>query len=348
MKNILKRFLIGAISCSATAFAAPTPWNGTADISWYESSAQAYNLINTEQLAGLAKLVNEGTSDFAGKTITLGADIFLNDTTGADAGSWYNASHRSWTPIGTTSRPFKGEFDGIAGKKNRKIYGLYINNSSANYAGLFGYTSNVKISNLDVLVGRVSAKNNVGALVGYADGGSITNVHTEVRVNGNNRVGGLVGNFTGNISKSSGKGNVVGRDSVGGLAGVTTGAIAGTSASKSNFVGNVEGRKFVGGVVGSGNSIQYVYSEATVKGDSNYVGGIAGFASGKVMNSYHINGSVNGNSFVGGLVGEVQDIVSGSYFTGNVVAKGDFVGGLIGKSIYTRSSTSDVYTLRNS
>ncbi len=348
MKNILKRFLIGAISCSATAFAAPTPWNGTADISWYESSAQAYNLINAEQLAGLAKLVNEGTSDFAGKTITLGADIFLNDTTGAGAGSWYNASHRGWTPIGTTSRPFKGEFDGIAGKKNRKIYGLYINNSSTNYAGLFGNASNVKISNLDIYVGRVSAKNNVGALVGYAEDGSITNVHADVKVKGNNHVGGLVGYFTGNISKSSGKGDVVGRDSVGGLAGVTTGMITGTSASKSNFIGNVEGRKFVGGVVGSGNSIQYVYSEATVKGDSNYIGGVAGFASGKVQNSYHLNGSVSGNSFVGGLVGEIQDIVSGSYSTGNVVAKGDFVGGLIGKSIYTKSSTSDVYTLRNS
>ena len=349
MKNVLQNSIIGALFiCSVSVSAAPTPWNGSADVSWYESSAQAYNLINAEQLAGLAKLVNDGTCDFAGKTITLGADIFLNDTTGADAGSWYNASHRSWTPIGTTSRPFKGEFDGIAGKKNRKIYGLYINSSSTNYAGLFGYTSNVKISNLDVLVGKVVAKDNVGSLIGYAEGGSVTNVHAEVRVNGINRVGGLVGYFTGSISKSSTKGAVLGQDSVGGLIGITTGSITGTTTTKSFFIGNVEGDKYVGGIVGSGVSISNSYSEASVKGASHYVGGLAGFITGKIQSSYHIKGLVSGNGYVGGLVGSILDIVEDSYSESDVIGKENYVGGLIGLSNYTKNATTRVYTLNNS
>ena len=47
----------------------------------------------------------------------------------------------------------------------------------------------------------------------------VTNVHSEVKVTGNNHVGGLVGYFTGNLSASSVKENVVGQDSVGGLVG---------------------------------------------------------------------------------------------------------------------------------
>ena len=65
--------------CASMAIAAPAIWDGTADVSWYDASAQAYNLTTAEQLAGLAQLVNNGNA-FAGKTITLGADIFLNDT----------------------------------------------------------------------------------------------------------------------------------------------------------------------------------------------------------------------------------------------------------------------------
>lgn len=144
------------------AIAAPAIWDGTADVSWYKPDAQKFTLMTAEELAGVAKLVNEGTSDFSGQTIALGADIFLNDTAGAGAGTWASIPRTSWIPIGTSAKPFKGEFDGIAGKKNRKIYGLYINNTTQNFVGLFGYTSNVKISNLDLLVGRITAKNNVG------------------------------------------------------------------------------------------------------------------------------------------------------------------------------------------
>ena len=336
--DLISKVITACTVWMGIAVAAPAIWDGTADVSWYTSSAQAYNLTTAEQLAGLAKLVNQGTSSFEGKTITLGADIFLNDTAGADAGTWASVPHTEWTPIGTSSRPFKGEFDGIAGKKNRKIYGLYVNNATKDYVGLFGYTSNVKISNLDVLVGRITAKDNVGALVGYAVGGSLTNVHSEVKVTGNNHVGGLVGYFTGNLSASSVKENVTGQDSVGGLIGITTGSVSGTAKAKSYFVGNVTGRISVGGIVGAGSSITLSYADGIVKGDSSYVGGIAGYVTGNIDSTYHIGGDVSGASYVGGVVGQTTSSVKKSYSEGNVTGTSSYVGGLVGYGVSVGSS----------
>ena len=312
------------------AFAAPAIWDGSADVSWYESSAQNYNLTTAEQLAGLAKLVNEGTSDFSGKTITLGADIFLNDTAGAGAGTWASIARRSWTPIGTSANPFKGEFDGLAGKKNRRIYGLYYNDATS-YVGLFGYTNGVTISNIDLLVGRVTADNSVGALVGYALSGTITNVHSEIKVTGKNRVGGLVGYCSGGISRSSVKENVVGQDSVGGLVGFISGNISGTEKANSSFVGNVNGRMYVGGLAGRSGTISYSYVEGRVEGDSSYVGGLAGYGAG-VSQSY-VNGPVKGKSnYVGGLAGYATSSISKSYHEGDVSSSRNYVGGLAGRS----------------
>lgn len=342
LMNSIHKIVATCVACVGATFAAPAIWNGTADVSWYESSAQAYNLTTAEQLAGLAKLVNQGTSSFEGKTITLGMDIYLNDTTGAGSGTWASIPRTQWTPIGTSSRPFKGEFDGLAGKKVRKIYGLYINNASKDYAGLFGNTRNVKISNLDVLVGQITAHDNVGGLVGYATGGSITNVHAEIKVTGNNHTGGLAGYTTGTISASSVKENVVGRDSVGGLVGVTTTAILGTSKGNSYFIGNVAGRKYVGGLAGSGESISKCYVEGSVTGDSSYVGGVIGYASGTIDSTYHIGGDVSGFGYVGGLAGyvTVAGSVSYSHAEGKITALGSYVGGVVG---YSRGSIDSVY-----
>ena len=338
MKNILKCLIIGALYCSTTVVAAPKIWNGSMDISWYEKSAQAFNLTTAEELAGLAFLVNRGES-FQGKTITLGADIFLNDTTGAGKDSWNTTGKRTWTPIGTENHPFDGEFDGVAGKNNRKIYGLYINSPSSNYVGLFGYIGMARISNLDVVVGSVSAKDNVGSVVGFAEGGSVINVHAEVEVSGNNRVGGLVGSSTGHISTSSVKENVLGQDSVGGIVGYSMGYVYGTAKNNAFFEGNVKGRLYVGGLAGIGATISNSYTKGIIKGDSNYVGGIVGFLTNSLDSTYHVGGDVIGSNYVGGLVGlfvkfmkpgvSSFKMLKNSYAVGDVKGN-NFVGGLIG------------------
>ena len=54
-----------------------TRWDGAVDLSWYNGTDTEFTLTTARQLAGVAELVNGNTTDFAGKTIRLGADISL-------------------------------------------------------------------------------------------------------------------------------------------------------------------------------------------------------------------------------------------------------------------------------
>jgi len=73
----------------------------------------------------------------------------------------------------------------------------------------------------------------------------------------------------------------------------------------------------------------------TVTGDTS-VGGLVGYNSGTVSNSY-FTGSVTSHSYVGGLVGHNWGTVSNSHFTGTVTGSGvmagsGMVGGLVGRN----------------
>lgn len=54
-----------------------TRWDGAVDLSWYNGTDTEFTITAARQLAGVAELVNSNTTDFAGKTIRLGADISL-------------------------------------------------------------------------------------------------------------------------------------------------------------------------------------------------------------------------------------------------------------------------------
>lgn len=122
-KTILKCFsVLLALSMliamlPAGAYAADA-WDGSIDVSWYNTTDTSFTITSPAQLAGLAAIVN-GTAEgitqdsFAGKTITLGANIDLGN--------------KNWTPIGcrtarTTYVSFAGCFDGYG----YKIYNLTI------------------------------------------------------------------------------------------------------------------------------------------------------------------------------------------------------------------------------
>jgi len=341
--NIFKVLFLSIVSVGS-ALSAPKIWDGSVDESWYSDGAQAYNLITAEELAGLASLVNKGVT-FEGKTITLGADIFLNDTTGAEDGSWDISNHTMWKPIGNSRRPFKGEFDGIAGSKRRKIYGLYINDTST-YSGLFGYTSAVSIKNLELIYANLNTKNYTGGLIGYASGGSVTNIACKVNIKGNERVGGVIGEASGtSISKISNVGTVFGYQYVGGLAGISNTEILGTENNFIFFEGNISGYQYVGGILGAG-SAKYTYTKGPVLGLRDYVGGsissgyyIGGITGdGTTTESYHILGDVEGVRYVGGLSGKGS--CYNSFMKGNVL--GDtYVGGLTGYGAVNSSYHSE-------
>lgn len=154
-------------------------WDGTT----IEVSAADKNGVITietaEELAGLAKEVNEGNT-FEGKTIRLVSNIDLTE--------------KEWTPIGfgssnslgtidsTEGYYFKGVFDG----QNKTIYNLKITkfdiggygavNASCG-VGLFGNIFDAEIKNVKIDDADVVGNHFVGGLVGFSIGSDITNCH---------------------------------------------------------------------------------------------------------------------------------------------------------------------------
>lgn len=100
------------------------------------SAAGTYTISTEAQLRAFAQQVNAGSS-FAGVTVVLTQDIVLNSKVVDQNGQLNRGSYTSWTPIGTTAHPFQGNFDG----QGHTVTGLYINNDSAEYQGLFGVVS---------------------------------------------------------------------------------------------------------------------------------------------------------------------------------------------------------------
>jgi len=319
-----------ALALTATTNAAV--WNGTADTTWFTNhkTDTEFTITTAEQLAGLAKLVNDttdnGTYNMRGKTIRLGADIMLNDTT-----NWKNwatsAPANKWVPIGDSrlayydnmliknnSAQFEGNFDGN-GHIVSGFYGLYIYNNSINeYTGLFGKVYKSTIKNLGVLASYVEGGKTVGGLVGNIYGnGAIINSYFVGAVSGNkSSVGGLVGyNYMSTISNSYFTGTVTGTTTssddvvcAGGLVGLNLGMISGSYST-----GTVTSNKLAGGLVcSSSNSDDYhsvianSYSTSTVLGET-VVAGLVGINTESVIINSYANGSVSGKCRVGGLVG---------------------------------------------
>ena len=322
------RGLLAVLVIATGAWAQGSIWNGTADVSWYNSSQSEFTITTAEQLAGLAQLVNGGNG-MSGKTITLGNDIMLNNTA-----NWQNwattAPANTWTAIGTSSYSFLGTFDGAG----HVVNGVYINTTS-DYQGLFGYSSG-PIKNLGVVASYVKGGQYVGGLAGGNYIGRITNSYSTGNVTGTSNVGGLVGttnNSNSYIGNSYSTGNVTGTSNVGGLVGYIEWGEIGSSYS----TGNVTGTSNVGGLVGYNGrgQIGSSYSTGNVSGTGSYVGGLVGRngelvgSSGRITYSYAAGKVTGTGSYVGGLVGgninnsTVNDPVTDCYYDSQTSGQND-------------------------
>ena len=217
-----------------------------------------------------------------------------------------NSSNPSFTPLGTTTNPFSGVFDGLG----HTINNLTISNPNSRFVGLFGYTSNT------------SQIQNIGL--------------TNVNIQGNFFTGGLVGYSNGKVNNSYTTGSVTGKTDVGGLIGYNAGAV-----SNSYTTTAVNGSNFVGGLIGANSgAISASYTTGSTSGQ-NQVGGLIGDNFGQISNSY-ATGNVTGTDFVGGLIGQnsnsvingaqIDASVTNTYATGKVTGT-ENIGQLIGEHV---------------
>lgn len=192
----------GALAAEVDAHSGEN-WIDSADTAWYDNHSDdtALEIATPEELAGLAKLVNEG-NDFSGKTITLTGDI---DLTG-----------KEWTPIGANKKPFSGTFDG----GGRTIRDLVIHAPADNNVGLFGYTSRGEVKHFTLHNADVTGYLEVGAVSGTPYTARYTDISVTglIRVEGFSYVGGALGknayaNVT-NVDVTGDTGSYVAADSV--------------------------------------------------------------------------------------------------------------------------------------
>ena len=243
MKKTAKRFTGWMVILAMLITLLPT---GMITVSAYSGSGgdgtseSPYLISTADDLRELAAAVNGGES-FSGEYFEVTQDIDLE-----------GSEQNQWTPIGgygaNTSLQFLGTFDG----GGYEISGLYINNRSALYQGLFGYLGEGgTIQNLGVS-GSVAGYFHVGGVVGE-NHGTVSGCYNTGDVNGSySNVGGVVGRNYGIVSDAYNTGEVSGGNvHVGGVAGYNAGY---GDVIDSYNTGGVTGGGDVGGVVGFNNN----------------------------------------------------------------------------------------------
>ncbi|MCJ9669944.1 MULTISPECIES: MBG domain-containing protein [unclassified Neorhizobium] len=295
------------------------------------NSLVAYQLVNNP--TGLQSIQDHLTGSFA-----LGKDIDASDTANWNYGFGFRSIGTDGFQALNGGAGFAGNFDG----QGHTISGLTIDNQLLYaYTGLFGYVGpGATIANVGLIGGSITGAQWVGSLVGYNNGGTITNVYATgaiIAPNGGTYIGGLVGYNNGTITNAYTTGAVGGWDYVGGLVGYNDGGGTITNAHASGNVTIFD--MDAGGLVGTNyGTITNAYATGSVTGNS-YVGGLVGENYGTIT-SAHATGAVTSYLvYSGGLVGYNDGTIAGAYATG-AVSGSDYVGGLVGYNKSGRTITN--------
>lgn len=229
------------------------------------------------------------------------------------------------TPIGNTKEnAFKGKFDGL----DNSIFGLSINNSDnskGKATGLFGFTDGAIMGNVTLIAGNdgvsiQGGNTDTGAFIGHAVNTTVKGVNSTLKVSGKNNVGGIIGYAEGNrkltynfadaagsvqpdsrsseLSNLTNTGNVSGVSNVGGLVGYMNGGKL--SNDEENRV-QYKGSYNLGKITGIDNGSDYSYN----------IGGMIGRAEnatvGGTKNTLINYNTVEGGYNVGGIVGSISN-----------------------------------------
>lgn len=249
-----------------------------------------------------------------------------------------------------STNSYRKEFFSGFKLRNYKYYYIYVK-AADNY-------STLQFAEFDLLT---TNSQNVGGVVGYANGTNIKNATNNASVEGDTSVGGIVG-YADSTSRMYGtivnSGNITANSMVGGVSGENHGFWCDTNSNYGTFKnsGSINGRNgaTVGGVTAfADKEMCNAENTGNVIG-GNAVGGVAGRVQAPIKNSYNsgeivgtnptAQGEISGNPngvFVGGITGytTVNGTISNCYNTGTIAAhsasneyinNGDYVGGIVG------------------
>ncbi len=327
-------------------------WDGTVADSYDGGNGtpeNPYQIATAEQLALLAYQTNNDIGGDAYYVLT--EDISLVSCSGENI-PWISIGIHEYENNNNALHCFTGHFDG----GGHTIYGLYqnIENGLDYFGGLFGYTDNAEIKNVNMNYCSISGiGGHVGSVIGHAgrtDVFNCTAYDSYIRTTGGyTYAGGIVG-----------------------YAGMPRGVsendehVYQISNCKIEAV-IVESSEYAGGIVGninedtdyarylvsncSTNNVQYFHVEGFRVG--GIVGGLNfGTVEGCVNNSIVYGTGWGGGLCVGGIGGSILScgVISNSYNRGNVIAEYCYAGGIVGFSmgdIHNVYNTGDVSAIES-
>ena len=251
-------------------------------------------ISDEESLFWFAEQVNVGGNTFAGKTVSLAADITLT---------------AEWTPVGVSvANSFKGTFDG----KDHKITGLNV--SGSEYVGLIGVLDGGTVKNVQFASVDVSGGTDAGSAVGrIVNNGTVDHVKVlSGTVKGTKRVGGVVGSIKacGTVKNCENAAKVEASTyNVGGI----VGAAYYTETGKEMYITDCRNTADITSAgVGAGGIVGL--SCANVSGNTN-TGAVKGQEVGGIVGEQKTYGSVTGNT----NSGAVTNTGTGNYGTGGII-----------------------------
>ncbi len=280
------------------------------------TQADPYQIATLNNLYWIAVNTNVGNYySFSGYYFIQTADIDASSTQ-----NWFlcNGLYAGWIPIGTSTCPFQGNYDGN-GKKILNLYVLHFNYTVQilymqyfDNTGLFGYTSGATISNLGISnIIRCAFGKNVGSLIGNAVNTRVTNCYSiqsgSGAFEGSQNVGGLIGSATQNCS------------------------ITNCYTSAIEFKPNTNDYNYGGliGFIDSSTTVTNCYSTGCNVQGYLSVGGLVGVSQGTITNCYSAN-SITANSisnipylYAGGFAGNNQGgTISGCFWNTDLASAG--------------------------
>jgi hypothetical protein len=327
-------------------------WDGTVDTSWYDNNraASSYTIYKGSELAGLAKLVNDETQDFSGRTITLGGNIDL--------------AGREWTPIGfptyldaaASFYSFRGTFDGGGHTISNLTIEMIETYPEGHFSyGLFGFNNSGTIKNINLIGVNIDVSSPyialAGGIVGFNEDGTLTDCNVSGRVTASAPLsthedatlppcmaGGIVGYTDGTLTNCD-----------------ATGSVTVTSSSYSAAGGITGGSGWDSTLTDCDARSNVTAATTSSTSDASFAGGIAGFHEGTMANcdaSGSVTATSSSYSAAGGIAGMLDwfdSTLTDCDASGKVTASAPdassvYAGGVIGYLRYYDVITNNTFT----
>ena len=262
-----------------------------------------------------------------------GTYVLKNDITLSDA---------EWTPIGTSSDPFKGTLDG----KGFTIKGLTVGNGANDDKAFFGFTNGATVKNIGFTSAVVKGHNQAAIVVAQAKSSTLSNIYVSGVVTGRDHVGTIAGDARDNTTITNCVSTAAALSTEhqgGGIAGWTNNSTFSYNIAYGAVTAPSNGAGGITGMVDNGGSSVYTSNLSAapyIKGGNDRTHGINGWCNNSSNTGSNNLSWANTVYYVGGnkkKATEITEPSNGSGMHGTVTSTED----LTKAATYTKIGFND-------